>query len=59
MIAALVSAIPRLLADPAYKKIYTANSLQPGYLAHTEYVTFMNDFGRQTEALLKESVVIR
>lgn len=59
VIAALESAIPKLLADPSYKAIYTANSLQPGYMAHSDYVTFMNDFGRQTEAFLKQSGVIR
>lgn len=58
-IAALEAAIPRLLADPAYKKLYTANSLQPGYLSHADYVRFMSDFVRQTEGFLKESGVIR
>lgn len=59
VIAAWESAIPKLLADPAYKAIYTKNSLEPGFLAHREYVGFMNDFGRQTEAFLKESGAIR
>jgi tripartite-type tricarboxylate transporter receptor subunit TctC len=59
VIAAWESAIPRLLADPAYRKVYTRNSLEPGFLAHREYVAFMNDFGRQTEAFLKESGSIR
>ena len=59
VIAAWEAAIPKLLADPAYKKIYTKNGLEPGFLAHREYVAFMNDFGKQTEAFLKESGAIR
>jgi len=59
VIAAWEAAIPKLLADPAYKKSYTKNGLEPGFLAHREYVAFMSDFGRQTEAFLKESGAIR
>jgi tripartite-type tricarboxylate transporter receptor subunit TctC len=59
VISAWESAIPKLLADPAYRTIYTKNSLEPGFLAHREYVAFMNDFGRQTEAFLRESGAIR
>jgi putative tricarboxylic transport membrane protein len=59
VIAALEAAVPKLLADPKYKQVYTANSLQPGYMPHAEYGRFMNEFGRQTEAFLKESGVIK
>ena len=59
VIAAWEAAIPKLLADPAYRKIYTKNGLEPGFLAHREYVVFMNDFGTQTAAFLKESGAIR
>jgi putative tricarboxylic transport membrane protein len=59
VIAALETAVPRLLADPKYKAIYTRNGLQPGFIAHAEYGRFIADFGRQTEAFLKESGVIR
>lgn len=59
VMAALETAIPRLLNDPQYKAIYTANSLQPGFLRHAEYVTFMNEFVAQTQSFLKESGVIR
>jgi tripartite-type tricarboxylate transporter receptor subunit TctC len=58
-IAALDAAVPRLLADPKYKQVYTANSLQPGFIPHAEYGKFVTDFGRQTEAFLKESGVIK
>ena len=46
VIAAWEAAMPKLLADPAYKQIYTKNSLQPGFIPHAEYVKFMNEFGR-------------
>jgi len=59
VIAAWEAAIPKLLADPAYQKIYTKNNLLPGFIPHAEYVKFMGEFGQQTEAFLKESGVIR
>ena len=58
VIAALEVAIVELLADPEYTRIYTANNLQPGFLPHAEYVTFMDEFGRQTESFLRDSGVI-
>ena len=59
VIAAWEAAVPKLLADPAYQRIYTRNNLLPGFIPHTEYVKFMSDFGAQTEAFLKEAGVIR
>jgi len=59
VIAAWEAAVPKLLADPKYKALYTKNGLQPGFIPHAEYIRFMSDFGTQTEAFLKESGVIR
>ena len=59
VIAAWEAAVPKLLADPAYRRVYTKNNLLPGFIPHAEYVTFMSDFGAQTEGFLKESGVIR
>jgi tripartite-type tricarboxylate transporter receptor subunit TctC len=59
IIAAWETAIPRLLADPQYRRVYTENNLQPGFMPHAEYVRFMADFGRETERFLEESGVIR
>jgi tripartite-type tricarboxylate transporter receptor subunit TctC len=59
VIAAWDAAVPKLLADPTYKAIYTKNNLMPGFMPHAEYVKFMNEFGRQTETFLKESGVIQ
>ena len=57
-IVALEAAIPRLLADPKYKQIYTANGLQPGFLPHAEYVTFLNEFARQAEGFLRQEPLV-
>jgi tripartite-type tricarboxylate transporter receptor subunit TctC len=57
-IAAWEAAVPKLLDDPAYREIYTANSLQPGFMPHDEYVTFMATFGKQTETFLQDTGVI-
>ena len=59
VIAAWDAVIPRLLEDPKYRQLYTANGLQPGFMPHAEYVKFMNGFARETTAFLKESGVIR
>jgi putative tricarboxylic transport membrane protein len=59
VIAAWEAAVPRLLQDPKYKAIYTANNLQPAFMPHDEYVKFIQDFGKETEDFLKESGVIK
>jgi putative tricarboxylic transport membrane protein len=59
VVAAWEAAIRKLLDDPAYKKVYTANGLEPGFIPHVEYVKFMDEFGRETAAFLKASGVIR
>lgn len=58
VIAAWESVVPQLLDDPAYRKLYTGNSLQPGFMPHAEYVAFMEAFGRETEAFLQDAGVI-
>ena len=59
VIAKWDAAIPSLLEDPEYKRLYLANSLQPGFIAHAEYVRFMSEFGTDTETFLRESGVIK
>jgi tripartite-type tricarboxylate transporter receptor subunit TctC len=58
VVAAWEAAVPKLLDDPAYRALYTANGLQPGFMPHDEYVTFMASFGKETETFLHESGVI-
>ena len=59
VIAAWEAAIPKLLEDPKYKKIWTENNLQEGFMKHDDYVKFIAQFGTDTEAFLKESGVIQ
>jgi putative tricarboxylic transport membrane protein len=59
LIARWETAVRALLDDPAYKKLYIADGLQPGFMPHDDYVAFMNTFGNDTAAFLKESGVIR
>ena len=59
VIAALESAVPKLLSDPAFVRIYAANGLQPGFMPHAEYTAFISEFGRQTETFLKETRVVK
>ena len=59
VVAMWEAAIPKLLADPKYKAIYTQNSLLPGFLPQADYAKFVDGFGRETEAFLKGSGVIR
>jgi tripartite-type tricarboxylate transporter receptor subunit TctC len=59
VVALWEAAIPRLLDDPEYRQLYTANGLQPGFIGHAEYVGFIDEFGRDTEAFLRDSGVIR
>ena len=59
VVAAWDVAIPKLLADPAYKEIYTRNGLQPGFVAHADYARFINDFAAETQAFLKASGMAR
>jgi tripartite-type tricarboxylate transporter receptor subunit TctC len=59
VIAAWEAAIPKLLEDPKYKKIYTDNALQPNFMKHDDYVKFIAQFGSDTESFLKQSGVIQ
>ncbi|MCQ8781208.1 tripartite tricarboxylate transporter substrate binding protein [Mangrovibrevibacter kandeliae] len=59
VISAWEKAAQELVADPDYKKIYEANNLQPGYIAHDRYVKFIDDFAQKTEGFLKESGVVK
>lgn len=59
VIAAWDAAIPKLLEDPQYKKLYTDNNLQPGFIPHAEYVKFIDGFGKETESFLKGAGVIK
>ena len=59
VVAKWESAVRQLLDDPEYKKLYIEDGLQPGFMAHDQYAAFMNEFGNETAAFLKESGVIK
>lgn len=52
-------AIPKVLADPDYQKVYKAESLVANFIPHAKYQTFVQTFGATTEAFLKESGVLK
>lgn len=52
-------AVPQLLADPEYKKVYGAESLVPDFIPHSAYVTFVNEFGNTSEAFLREAGAVK
>lgn len=59
VVAKWEAAVRQLLDDPEYKKLYLEDGLQPGFMPHDQYVAFMNEFGNDTAAFLKQSGVIR
>ncbi|HXJ01997.1 MAG TPA: tripartite tricarboxylate transporter substrate binding protein [Micropepsaceae bacterium] len=48
----------RILADPEYKKSYTAENLEPHFLAHDQYRPFITRFAADTGNFLKSTGVI-
>lgn len=52
-------AMQKVLADPDYKKVYTAEVLVPKFIPHNEYPAFVNNFAATTENFLKETGAIK
>jgi putative tricarboxylic transport membrane protein len=59
IVAAWEKAVPQVLADPDYKKVYGTESLVPDFVPHAAYVTFVNDFASTSEAFLKEAGAVK
>ena len=55
IVAAWEKAVPQLLNDPEYKKVYGAESLVPNFIPHDAYVKFVNEFAETSETFLKET----
>jgi tripartite-type tricarboxylate transporter receptor subunit TctC len=51
--------VPKVLADPDYRKVYSAESLVANFIPHDKYQSFVTNFGSTTEAFLKESGVLK
>ena len=58
VISSWETAIPKLLEDPEYRRLYTDNSLQPGFIPHAEYVVFIERFGQDIETFLHGAGVV-
>lgn len=52
-------AIPQLLADAEYRRIYAAESLVPDFIPQAAYATFINDFAQSSETFFRETGVIK
>jgi putative tricarboxylic transport membrane protein len=59
IVAAWEKAIPQLLNDPEYKKVYGAESLVPDFIPHDAYVKFVNEFASTSETFLKETGAVK
>jgi tripartite-type tricarboxylate transporter receptor subunit TctC len=53
------TAIPLVLADPEFKKIYDAEALIPSFIPHSQYGAFTEQFAQNAAAFLKSSGVIK
>ncbi len=52
-------AVPKILADPEYQKIYKGESLVPNFIPHAPYQGFIQTFSTTTENFLKETGVLK
>jgi len=59
VIKAWEEGIQKVLADPAYRKVYLENGLQPAFIAHDDYKKFIADFGKETEDFLRSTGTIK
>jgi tripartite-type tricarboxylate transporter receptor subunit TctC len=59
VIKAWEQAIPRLLADPGYKKLYEAANLVPAFMPHAEYVAFVAKFAEEQKTFLADVGMIK
>jgi putative tricarboxylic transport membrane protein len=53
------TAVPLVLADPEFRKVYATEALIPSYIPHSEYGAFTERFAEDAAAFLRSSGVIR
>ncbi len=58
VIAAWEKAIPALLEDPDFKAWYERVGMVPSYMSHSEFVSFVDSFATDQEAMLKSLGVL-
>ncbi len=59
IVAIWEKAIPALLADPEYKKVYMAESLVPDFMPSAAYRPFVDSFAQEAESFFRETGVIK
>lgn len=52
-------AIGRVLNEPAYRSMYTAQMLSPAFMPQAEFAAFVESFVAETDAFLRDSGVIQ
>ena len=52
-------AMPALLADPEYRKLYADGSLVPDFIAHRDYAGFIETFASTSEAFFREAGMLK
>jgi putative tricarboxylic transport membrane protein len=57
--AALEAGLKKVLADPAYKKVYLKDNLIPNPLGHQQAVAFVNQFAAEVTQTMKELGVVK
>ena len=58
IVAIWEDAVQQVLASPEYRAVYEPNNLRANFIAHDEYVEFINTFAMETETFLRETGVI-
>ena len=48
------AAIPKVLADPEFRKVYEAEALIPSFIPHSQYGAFTERFAQNAAAFLRE-----
>lgn len=59
VVAVWEKAVPQVLADMEYKKVYGAESLVADFIPHDAYTKFVADFATSSESFLKEAGAVK
>ncbi|MCJ8144015.1 tripartite tricarboxylate transporter substrate binding protein [Ancylobacter sp. A5.8] len=59
VIKAWEDAVPKMLADPAFKKWYEEGALIPAFQNHTDFEAFINNFGTQQKEFFLANNLIK
>ena len=58
IVAIWEKAVQQVLESPEYRAVYEPNNLRANFIAHDDYVDFINTFAMETETFLRETGVI-